>query len=71
MFTDGRRRGQNAATVYRRIARSLLRILTAMPRTGQPYDETRYIASPKANGVPGTRPAREHATLHRRSAPAR
>jgi transposase len=52
MFADGRKRGQNAATVYRRIARSVLRILSAMIRTGEPYDEARYVASLKANGVP-------------------
>jgi transposase len=52
MFADGRRRGQNAATVYRRIARSVLRIFTALVRTGQAYDEERYIASLKAKGVP-------------------
>ena len=52
MFADGRKRGQNAATVYRRIARSVLRLFTALVRTGQPYDEARYIASLKAKGVP-------------------
>lgn len=52
MFADGRKRGQNAATVYRRIARSVLRIFTALVRTGQAYDEERYIASLKAKGVP-------------------
>ncbi len=51
MYADGRRRGQSAATAYRRIARSLLRILTAMVRNQQPYDEARYVAALKAKGV--------------------
>ena len=52
MYVDARQRGQSAATAYRRIARSLLRILTAMLREGIPYDEQRYIAVLKAKGVP-------------------
>ena len=51
MYEDGRKRGQKAATVYRRITRSVLRILTAMLRSGKPYDEAQYVASLKANGV--------------------
>lgn len=51
MYADGRSRGQNAATVYRRIARSLFRILTAMVRNNEPYDERRYILALQANGV--------------------
>lgn len=51
MYEDGRRRGQTAATAYRRIARSLLRILSAMVTSGEPYDEGRYIATLKAKGV--------------------
>jgi len=43
--------GKNAARSYRNIARSLLRILTAMLRTGEPYDDARYVAALKANGV--------------------
>ena len=52
MYNDGRRRGQNAATAYRRIARCVLRIQTAMVRTGKPYDDDHYVAALKANGVP-------------------
>lgn len=52
MYADGVSRGQKPPTVYRRIARSLLRILTAMLRTGEPYDDERYIARLKMNGVP-------------------
>jgi len=51
MYGDGRKRGQSAATVYRRIARCLLRILSAMVRTGQAYDNDRYVAALKRNGV--------------------
>lgn len=51
MYRDGRARGQNAATVYRRISRSLLRILTAMVRTNTPYDNDRYVRALQANGV--------------------
>jgi transposase len=51
MYADGRRRGQNAGTVYRRITRCVLRIVTALMRSGEPYDEARYVASLKAKGV--------------------
>lgn len=52
MYADAKRRGQKSATAYRRIARSLLRILTAMARTGEAYDDERYLATLKAKGVP-------------------
>jgi transposase len=52
MYADGRSRGQSAATAYRRVARSLLRILTALVRTGQDYNEDRYIQVLKARAVP-------------------
>jgi hypothetical protein len=52
MYKDARKRGQSAATAFRRIARCVLRIQTAMVRTGQPYDEERYVATLKAKGVP-------------------
>lgn len=51
MYADARRRGQNAATAYRRIARALLRILTAMVRTGEAYDDARYVAALRSKGV--------------------
>jgi hypothetical protein len=51
MYTDARSRGQTAATAFRRIARCVLRIQTAMVRTGKPYDEARYIAALQAQGV--------------------
>ena len=51
MYADGRARGQTAGTAYRRITRSLLRILTAMLRDRQPYDEERYIEALKTKGV--------------------
>lgn len=52
MYADGRKRGQSAGTAFRRISRSLLRILTAMLRDGQEYDEARYIRALKDKGVP-------------------
>jgi transposase len=52
MYADARRRGQSAATAFRRIARSLLRVLTAMLRDNVPYDDARYVAALKAKGVP-------------------
>jgi hypothetical protein len=51
MYADAMQRGQNPATAYRRIARCILRIQTAMLRTGQPYDNARYVAALKARGV--------------------
>lgn len=65
MYQDARQRGQNAATAYRRIARSLLRILSAMVRYNEPYDEARYIKALQANGVSwaaGLTPAAQPAT---------
>ena len=52
MYADAKKRGQRSATAYRRIARCLLRILTAMLRTGQPYDNDKYVRALKAKGVP-------------------
>jgi transposase len=52
MYTDARSRGQSAAAAYRRIARSVLRILTAMLSHNEPYDDARYIAVLKTKGVP-------------------
>lgn len=52
MYADGRHRGQRAATVYRRIARCLLRILNALLRDGTSYDEDAYIEGLKRRGVP-------------------
>lgn len=52
MYAAGRARGQTAATAYRRVARSMLRILSAMAISGEPYDDARYVAGLKAKGVP-------------------
>ena len=52
MYADARQHGQNAAHAYRRIARSLLRILTAMARDGKPDDDARYLRALQAKGVP-------------------
>jgi hypothetical protein len=51
MFQDARKRQQSAATAYRRIARCVLRIQTAMAKSGQPYDDDRYVAALKSKGV--------------------
>ena len=52
MYQDGRRRGQTVGTAFRRVARSLLRILTAMVRAGEAYDDARYVCALKKKGVP-------------------
>ena len=52
MYMAGRKRGQSAGTAFRRVSRSLLRILTAMLRDGEVYDEARYIRALKDKGVP-------------------
>jgi len=51
MYAAGRKRGQSAGTAFRRVSRSLLRILTAMLRDGQVYDEARYVRALQAKGV--------------------
>ena len=52
MYADATARGQSSPTAYRRIARSLLRIVTALLKSGEAYNEDLYIARLKANGVP-------------------
>lgn len=44
-------KGHKSSAAYRRVARSYLRILQAMLRTGELYDEDRYIAALKSKGV--------------------
>jgi len=51
MYAAGRKRGLSAGTAFRRVSRSLLRILTAMLRDGQVYDEARYVRALQAKGV--------------------
>jgi transposase len=51
MYKDARSRGQKAATAYRRIARSVLRIVSAMVRTGHEYDNARYVRALQQKGV--------------------
>lgn len=51
MYADARQRGQDAPTAYRRIARCVLRIQTAMIRDGVEYDDAKYVARLKATGV--------------------
>lgn len=44
-------KGKTAAAAFRNIARCILRILTAIVRDGVPYDNQRYVAGLKANGL--------------------
>jgi hypothetical protein len=52
MYEDGRRRGQRAAAIYRKIARSMLRILHAVLRDQSEYDPQRYLKTLQQKGVP-------------------
>lgn len=56
MYEDAKARNQPAATAYRRIARALLRIVSALRKSGQKYDEERYIQRLKRNGVQWAQP---------------
>lgn len=51
MYAAGRARGQSAGTAFRRVSRSLLRILSGMLRRGEEYDEARYIRALQSRGV--------------------
>lgn len=51
-YVYDRAKGKNAAQSYRSIARSLLRILTAILKSGEPYDDARYVTALQSNGVP-------------------
>lgn len=46
------RKGHNPASAYRRVTRSLLRLLTALLRDGSTYDEQRYIKCLIGHSVP-------------------
>jgi len=50
-YADALRHGHRPAAAYRRIARSMLRIVQAMLRDGTAYDEEAYIARLQSNGV--------------------
>lgn len=50
-YQEARRRGKNAATAYRQVARSFLRILRAIVRDGSTYDEDRYEMALRSRGV--------------------
>jgi len=52
MFENGRSRNQRTGTIYRRICRCFLRIVTSMMKHGTEYDESRYIEALVKNGVP-------------------
>lgn len=51
MYKDAMERGQTSAAAYRRVARSVLRIVTLMSRSGQSYDDARYVGQLKKKGV--------------------
>jgi len=51
MYADAMERGQRAPSAYRRIARSMLRIVHAMLRDETLYDEEAYIERLKGKGV--------------------
>ena len=51
-FAYDKARNKTAATIYRSVARSLLRVLTALVKTGEDYDDARYTQRLKAEGVP-------------------
>ena len=50
-FAHHRSRGTNAAGAYRRVGRSLMRIIHALIRDNVEFDEERYVAGLKAKGV--------------------
>lgn len=51
-YNHDRSQNKSAATSFRSIARSLLRILSALVISGEDYDDARYVAQLKAQGVP-------------------
>ena len=51
MMRYRRSKGDGYHTALRKVGRSLLRILTAMVRTGEPYDDELYVARLKWKGV--------------------
>ncbi len=52
MYEDGKERNQRAGTIFRRISRSFLRIVTSMIKNGTEYDEEKYIKALIKKGVP-------------------
>lgn len=51
-FAYDRARNKGAASIYRSVARSLLRVLTALVKTGKDYDDELYTKRLKAQGLP-------------------
>lgn len=51
-YAHDRAKNKSAATSYRSIARSLLRILSALVISGEDYDDARYVERLKVQGVP-------------------
>lgn len=52
MFVDGRTKQQRTGTIFRRITRSFLRIVSSMLKNGTEYDEEKYIDALIKKGVP-------------------
>ena len=50
-FQHHRSKGINAAGAYRRVSRSLMRVIHALIRDNAKFDEARYVAGLKAKGV--------------------
>jgi hypothetical protein len=50
-FDASKARGKRAGTAYRQVVRSLLRLINALVRNKSAYDEQRYIAALKQQGV--------------------
>lgn len=51
-FAYDKARNKQAATIYHSVARSLLRVLTALVKSGEDYDDALYVARLKTQGVP-------------------
>jgi len=52
MYDYKRGQGKSGATAFRCVARSVLRILSAMMREGIDYDDKRYLQALRDKGVP-------------------
>ena len=59
MFIDGRERGQRTGTIFRRITRSFLRIVSSILKNGTEYDEERYLKTLIKKGIPWAQPLSE------------
>ena len=62
MYQNAKSRNQRTGTIYRRISRSFLRIVSSMMKNGTAYDEERYIQALVKNGVPWAQTLQSKAT---------